>query len=350
MLVGGRDGGDARPGAQGGGGGGVTEGHAATGWQLFPTLARWLTQAPVDHPWKLWIETPWPRWESIGGSLEAILTALDAAGPGRIQRKRQAFARDVVNHLDTRAELNVGYALAQAGLNFEFGGDGQPDYVPGSGTGDRVGVEVATRSRDACSQLYDEVGVALGARNVVVALRVPRQLAMSAEDRAAACRRIVEAVDGLAPGRHLVGFTLPEASGSFQVTSPSLTGLPYVVMDMAPATQAFGAEIEREILNVLSSKSAQAHRGGWGKETVLLVDVSRLGLSWLPAGAVWDRRLQTMGIPWNELPFAGLIIATSDLEHAGITASGVIAPTLQRPGAGHISAFFARLGVIHEQP
>lgn len=315
----------------------------------FPTLARWLRAAPPDHPWRQWVERRWPKWEAIGQSLETILAEIEGAAPTRMARKRTAFARDVAGYLTLRAELNVGYELARAGISFAFGAAGQPDYECG-GAHHPWHIEVGTRARDDFSQLYDDVQQALSGSNVVATLHVPRQVVINAHDRRATCERVVDAVGALTENSPMLSMGLPEVNGGITLTTPSLTGLLHVFIDTAPPAPDHGAEVEREIQNVLREKTEQARRGGWSNTTLLVLDVTRLGLSWLPVEAVWDGRLHRMKVPWEEIPFAALAIVTSDLEQAGIRGSALMSPRLAGARADSIALLLEALGLRHAHP
>ena len=88
----------------------------------YPTLASWLTGASEDHPWMPLLRNPDPYVGSFAKPLETILAELERARPAHIARKRRAFRRDTQSALTLRAELNVGWVLANSECPFDFGG------------------------------------------------------------------------------------------------------------------------------------------------------------------------------------------------------------------------------------
>ena len=262
---------------------------------------------------------------ALAQPLESILAELERVAPARLPGKRRVFRQDVAGFLNLRAELNVGWQLAHSGATFAFGGDGQPDYecslTPGT-----VWVEVTTKSRDDLSLLHDELEADLGGQDVVVTLHVPRKLAISEPDRGTIRARVMTAVKTVKDGHGAVG--LPEIGGSASVSSASLFGRPQVLLEISSNLTENGEAAERVILRAIEEKVEQSTRGAWDSDTMLVLDASRLGLSWLRPDSVWAGRLESMELPWSELPFIAVAVVFSDLTKLGYHGSCVAQPDL----------------------
>lgn len=293
----------------------------------YPVLGGWLSGAPANHPWAFLLESSDPHVAPLAEAMEAILADLEGANPVRLPRKRAAFAQDIDGALNLRAELNVGSVLARSGCAFAFGGDGEADYECPTPSG-TAWAEVTTKSRDDLSRLYDELTEALRGHSVVAELRMAqRMLVIPEPQRRAACRRVVEAVEAMTGSYGSVA--LPEIEGGVTLTTPSLFGGPHVVVDTSsPELTAHFKAVEQFVRNAIADKTEQSVRGHWSPDTVLVVDASRLGTSWLRPDAVWRARLEAMDLPWGALPFAAVAVVWSDLLQVGFHGACVTRPDL----------------------
>jgi len=296
---------------------GGTVGWVSSEDDRFPTLALWLEGAPEDHPWRRILEDA--DMAMFGDPLEEILSTLESARPTRLPSKRKAFREDAAGFLNVRAELNVGYALARSGATITFGGPGKPDYECTLGDGSSAWVEVTTKERDDLRRLHDELEEELRGQDVIVTLRVPRRVVIPKAKRADACRRVVQAVAAERNGS--VG--LPEVDGSASFTAPSLFGGAWVHLEIGSNLTEHGEAVERALLGAIEDKIDQSRRGNWEPDTVLVLDLARLGLSWIRPKEVWAGRLQAMGFNWAELPFGAVAVVFSDLTHAGFAGACV---------------------------
>ena len=99
----------------------------------YPTVEAWLEGTSADHPWRQLLTSPEQAWAAppILGSLEEILSTLDAASPIRLPSKKNRFRNDtqIANVLNLRLELLVGYLLAKGEVPFEFESAGTPDFL-----------------------------------------------------------------------------------------------------------------------------------------------------------------------------------------------------------------------------
>ena len=162
----------------------------------YPTLTHWLEGAPEDHPWMVLITDPDPFVAAMARPMESILAELERVRPERLAGKRTVFRQDVLGALNLRAELNVGWMLAQSQCVFAFGREGEPDYKCSLESG-TAWVEVTTKSRDDLSQLHSDLTSALQGHSVMVELSVPRLLVIPEPERQAACSLVLRAVEAM---------------------------------------------------------------------------------------------------------------------------------------------------------
>jgi hypothetical protein len=98
-----------------------------------------------------------------------------------------------------------------------------------------------------------------------------------------------------------------------------LLGATGVILDVgSDLTDHFGA-VHRELRNVLAVKKDQAERGSFDPTTLLVLDASRLGLSWLRPESVWGPMLARLELDWAEIPFVGFMLCFTSLStlHVG---------------------------------
>ena len=135
------------------------------------------------------LRNPAPQVAAFAVPLETILSTIERENPARLTDKSKEFRRDAAGILNLRAELNVGWMLANSKCPFDFGGEGQADYecLLAAGT---AWVEVTTKSQDDLSRLYDELEGALRGHSVVAELQGPRKLVVPKAQRQLACSRV----------------------------------------------------------------------------------------------------------------------------------------------------------------
>lgn len=269
----------------------------------YPALTGWLRRARPNHPFDP-ARMPPPFGPDVARALDRILADVDAANPQHIGDKRAAFKRESDSSLlNLRVELLLGSLLARAGIVFDFG-DPHPDLICRA---EGIGVEVATRSRDAVRALHDRVEEALAAAdlNVLVSLEfIDAPLWIPEAEAAAITQEVVaEAARDEPMTRHF-------ANGNLRVMffRGEATPAGRVVYNRGALLDPHFDDVEREILNKVEEKRRQAGR----MPTILLVDFSRLGLAWLRPLDVWASRLaQELFQPSSD--FIGLAVGYSVL-------------------------------------
>jgi hypothetical protein len=306
----------------------------------FPTLALWLDGAPEDHPWCRVLDDASPEMSAFGHPLEEILATLESAQPLRLPSKRKAFREDAAGFLNLRAELNVGYLLARVGVTFAFGGPGKPDYECTLSDGSSGRIEMTTRARDDLRRLHDELEEGLSGHDVTVTIRAPRRVVISQSKRDEICKRVVDVV--AAGGHGSIG--LPEIEGSASFTTPSMFGGAWVLLEIGSDLAEHGEAVERALLYAIREKVDQSRNGNWDPDTVLVLDLSRLGMSWIRPDKVWAGRLEAMAFNWAELPFGAIAVVFSDLTHAGFHGACVWREDLPTDRARRLVEQLAYLG------
>jgi hypothetical protein len=265
----------------------------------YPALRRWLRSARADHPF----DPDGICLPEAARALDQILADLDAANPKNIGRKRAAFKRENNdNLLNLRVELLAGSLLARNGIGFDYG-EPYPDLVC---RGEGIGIEVATRSRDALRTLHAKLEQALADAEIDVAVFLhfdEAPLWIPEDEIADITNAVVEtAARGEPSNRH---FPAQKLRVSFSPGGATLAGRVFYNTG-ALLTPHFG-EVEREISNKLEEKVRQADL----MPTVLLLDYSRLGRSWLRPPAVWANVAAEL---LKSAPdFVGLAFGFSDL-------------------------------------
>ena len=100
------------------------------------------------------------------------------------------------------------------------------------------------------------------------------------------------------------------------------------------------ASVERAFLGVLDFKKEQSEKQEWERDTLLIVDLSRLGRAWYRDETVWIGQLEKL-LDWATLPFAGAMVTYAenlrlpgayilrpDLEPGVIRGFGTVVPAL----------------------
>ena len=300
-------------------------GETSSREERLPTLTRWLEGAPAEHPWLHLLSDRSATMDPIGAALERILDGLESAQPERLPSKKKVFREDSGGYLNVRSELNVGYTLTETGTRFAFGGQGQPDYVCTLEGGSPGYVEVTTRARDDLRKLHDGLESRLRDHDILITLRVPRRLVIPQAVRRTIWDRIEEVVTTRASD--WVG--LPEIDGAALLGGPSLFGGPQVVLDIGSELGEHGESIERAMLTAIGEKAVQSAKGGWDPDTALVLDLSRLGVSWIRPDHVWGGRLESMGLNWDAIPFSTIAVVFSDLLRTGYHGACVWRPDLK---------------------
>jgi hypothetical protein len=88
------------------------------------------------------------------------------------------------------------------------------------------------------------------------------------------------------------------------------------------------SNVEREVFNVIGRKTDQALKDGFDPTTLLVVDASRLGLSWLRPETVWGSNLAHISLDWPNLPFVGLLVCFTALNTLHVGGALVLRPDI----------------------
>jgi hypothetical protein len=268
-----------------------------------PALSKWI-DSRAGHP----LADP-QLLPAFVDSYEHIVAPLVKAAPRKLATRRKAFraASTLDDLLEQRAELLIAALLLDAGLLDAFG-DPHPDLVCCSGA---LGLEVGTRWKDDVRLLHDRLEDRLtrDGHDITVHLEFSEKPLAIGEQ---GLSRIVERVA-------VAAWSLDEAQ-SMRFEGAALR------VDLTPATPGEGArvvwatgfeldghmaEAQREIANILQRKEHQAR----SMDTILLIDISRVGQSWLRPPANWQRALDAVLAPSDA--FAGLGVFFSPIDGLG---------------------------------
>lgn len=174
--------------------------------------------------------------------------------------------------------------------------------------GERLGVEVGTRWKDDVHALHDGLEARLSAEGRDVDVH----LVFSGKPLAIGERTVHDVVDQIA-----AAVTSLDDRASLHIDSPGLR------VDLTPRASGEGvtvvygtgfelcdhmAEAEREVANLLARKQHQAA----SMDTILLVDISRIGQSWLRPPAVWKQQLRQLLASAGTFVGVGVFLAPID--------------------------------------
>jgi hypothetical protein len=264
-----------------------------------PSFNTWMEGTSADHPLN---HRGIPReflvvWDDL-------LRPIEIAQSLRIARKKDAFRKiqTFSQCMEQRAELLAASLLAHADIAFEFGAD-HPDLVLG---GQGCGIEVGTRVIDDLRALHDEIeGRAQGLTGLQIILTFDgRPLKIGANRLIEIANEVVASATGGTGNLRFesVGLTVGIATAPFDEVHVSMSG-----QKLGSELGPHMAEIEREVDNKIAEKRRQAEK----MPTVLLLDISRVGDSFLRSPDVWS---QVLNSKLKGEPFVGLGVMVSSLD------------------------------------
>jgi hypothetical protein len=278
--------------------------HGGSIMQGRPVLTKWLAGAHAAHPL---LRPEMPDW--FLDTLELIVAPVDAVEPLRLPTKMKAFRTLTTDAelLEQRAELLIGSMIARSGVPFEFGKD-HPDYVLGE---QALGIEVGSRALDGPWALHDRLEELLAESQSDVSVQLSfddRPLKLGAARieeiaQAIATHPVNQSADSMRFGDVGLSAHLTRGVGirGSQVTVAFAGGWG---LDLS----AHMADVEREIENKAREKARQAGK----MPTIVLVDISRTGWSWMRGPQAMIPALQKI-LP--STPFAGLGVFTTSLDN-----------------------------------
>ena len=226
----------------------------------FPTLSRLLVRADISHMWKeLLLETE--RYPGVLDNFasvllipqETILTKLETSSPSRWPRKRRDFIsqNDEYRQLDLRIEFVIAAKLLTLNTPVEFEAEG------------------STSSPDI----------------QVLGFPDGQPLFVEVTARTERDPEVLQELGGIFQGRFSTSGTLTETLDQY-------------------------IEIIHRVINV---KSEQSRRNNWSTDCMLIIDISRYGISWIRDANSWAHGLSELEIDWNLCPFSSISIMLSEL-------------------------------------
>jgi hypothetical protein len=224
------------------------------------------------------IDDPDATYAPIGTSYEEMLSYLEELNPERLDRKRRDFSADERGVLELRTELLAAYRLGKGGVSFEFGAEGQPDYVCTTHGGEPAFVEVTSRILDGLADLEHDLDLAIADLNVAVILTSLRLLKITPDARRSVCERVVAAARTLKAAHDSATISLPEISGSagIQKGAAFAPEHSHVGLNTSAELTQHMADVTDQVLYKLLEKAQQAEKGRWHGRTLDMIDASRL--------------------------------------------------------------------------
>jgi hypothetical protein len=294
---------------------------------IWPTVVDWRGTKP-DHPIDEVLADPSHGGAEFLDALEQILAAVESASPNRWQGKRRDFRNltSDVALLNLRSELAVAATLARRGRAFEFGDTkrANPDLVLADST---LGIEVSSRTPWGLHQLYDLVVEAVDGTEAAVHLRlsgypvaidqvglddlVAEIHAIAIEASSTRRGRVVQATVSARTG---LGAAEPLTVQAQVMPVPTLGGGYKATFETDGGELVSLERAEQEILNVATGP--QKRRQAKSMATLLLVDITRLGPSWLRPRRIWAQRLEEV-VPVDSA-FAGIGIYLTEVHDVGV--------------------------------
>ena len=266
-----------------------------------PSLAAWMDGAPTEHP----LHRPDIPSEFLS-VWDEVLRPIEATQPLRIARKKEAFRkiRTFPQCMEQRAELLAASMLARAGIKFEFASV-HPDLVL---TGASCGIEIGTRAIDDPRSLLEEIeGRTLGLGDRKISLMFDGRPLHFGATRLIEVANEVVALAATGPGELRFG----DLGLTVAIENVRSEGV-----EVSMNTQRLGselkdhmAEVEREVDN----KSIEKRRQAGAMPTVLLLDISRVGDSFIRSPDVWAQVLNTK---LKGEPHAGLGVMVTSLDES----------------------------------
>jgi hypothetical protein len=280
------------------------------------------TQLKPGNPWLPFVSGAVSD-PGIGAALETMLSALETAGPPGLATMKKRFKDDDEgNVFGLRTELLLGYLLVEAGIPFTFGSAGQPDFH--CELAPPMYIEARTRIKDDIVQLQGGLRQRLEDENssVLATLTLTRQLVIPEDLQVSIIDRIVRSAGQRTSG-HSARVDLPEVEGTCAIEeSPFGTSYVFLGFGGSDLSQHMD-QAERELLNVIAEKTQQSIRNRWSKDTLLVVEASRLGMAWNRPEVVWAGRLEHLNLDWSSIPFLGLIVMFSGLTSTTARTFGI---------------------------
>lgn len=307
----------------------------------FAALSDWLEGVSDDHFWN----EPLLLSESNGGSTVAsmnrIIECLESAKPGNLQRKKTDFKSDldVINQLALRYELLVGSKIASRCWKFQFGGKSKPDIEMDEAVfGSSVNVELTTRTKDDFQKLVSELETALTPFDVKVTLELDeRPLAINEALRAQICMDLVQSLQQNSSKENLV-IPLPTIRGKASCSFGKTLGNPRVTPKTGSSMTNHFNQMEPLLNAVIEGKVQQSQNGNWSSNTILLIDITRMGLSWIRPLRMWDQVIRDLNLDWPNIPFAAIGVTITSLDSETIQVAFRLNPCAVEPTIGAVNS------------
>jgi hypothetical protein len=295
----------------------------------YPTLNLWLTGAHLDHPWFQAINNPNYSCISCLEVMEEILSVLQNFKPSHLDKKRLDFRNNLKRgaSFDYRLEFLVLATLLKRGVEADFLGDGQPD-IQLRLNGKDFQIEVTRRANSDIDDFQEYLeGLLENTDFVGEIIMVTRALTLDPLLR----RDAKAAIEAFLENPHADSFDYVSELSSMQDFQVRLyhSSVPKFsrvnVIDSGNVTNSL-QRVEGVIAKQLMKKNEQAKT--WDDSTILLIDITGLGYSWMRSPENWAAWSKDWNIDWIESRFPVLVFTFTDLTKSEIGFFVKVNPSL----------------------
>jgi hypothetical protein len=280
----------------------------------YPTLNLWLAGAGQDHPWFEAVNNPNYPCKSCLEVMEEILSVLENVQPSHLDKKRHEFRNNLKKgaSFDYRLEFLVLATLLKRGIKADFLGDGQPD-IQLHLNGKDFQIEVTRRANSDIDDFHGYLEDLLDNTDFVGEIvMVTRALTLDPHLK----RDAKGAIEAFLDNPHADSFVYASEHSSmhdfqvrlFRSSVPQFSRVN--VIDSGNVTNSL-QRVEGVIAKQLKNKNKQAKT--WNDSTILLIDITGLGYSWMRSPENWAAWSKDWNIDWMESRFPVLVFTFTEL-------------------------------------
>lgn len=287
--------------------------------------------ASEDHFWNEPLLVIEPHDRSTVASMNRIIEVLESAKPENLESKKTGFRKDldVINQLALRYELLVGSKIATICWKFQFGGMAKPDIeIDEPALGGSLSVELTTRTKDDLQKLVGELETALRPFDINIILELDeRPLAINKALRAQICAELVQFLQQNSGKENFI-VPLPTIDGKAWCTFRKTLGNPKVTLKIGSNMTKHFNQMEPVLRAVIEGKVQQSQNGNWNSNTILLIDITRMGLSWVRPMRIWAQVIRALDLDWSNIPFVAIGVTVTSLDSEMIQVAFELNPRL----------------------
>jgi hypothetical protein len=88
------------------------------------------------------------------------------------------------------------------------------------------------------------------------------------------------------------------------------------------------SQMEPVLRGVIEAKIKQSQDGVWNSNTILLIDITRMGLSWVRPLSIWAQVIRDLDLDWPNIPFVAIGVTITSLDSEMIQVAFELNPRL----------------------